>query len=124
MESLRGKLLISSGGLYDRNFRHTVVLVGEHNPEGALGVILNRPLGFTVEDAVPSLGKLVAPGTPLYEGGPVRPTGAVVLAELRRPELAGVPVFGAVGFLTGEVSDEISPHIIRARVYVGYAGWG
>jgi len=124
MESVRGKLLISSGGLYDRNFRHTVVLIGEHNPEGALGVILNRPLDLLVEDAVPSLGKLVGPGAPLYEGGPVRPTGAVLLAELRRPELAGVPVFGSVGFLTGEVSDEISPHIIRARVYVGYAGWG
>ena len=41
MESLRGRLLISSGGLHDPNFRHTVVLVGEHNADGALGVILN-----------------------------------------------------------------------------------
>jgi putative transcriptional regulator len=124
MESLRGKLLISSGGLYDPNFRHTVVLIGEHNPEGALGVILNRPLTLAVQDAVPSLGKLVTPGAWLYEGGPVRPTGAVLLAELKRPELAGVPVFGSIGFLTGEVSDEMAPEIVRARVYVGYAGWG
>jgi putative transcriptional regulator len=124
MDSLRGKLLISSGGLYDPNFRHTVVLIGEHNPEGALGVILNRPLGLTVGDALPGLGGLVGTGALLYEGGPVQPTGAVLLAELRRPELAGVPVFGSVGFLTGEVTDEIAPHVVRARVYVGYAGWG
>jgi putative transcriptional regulator len=124
MESLRGKLLISSGGLYDRNFRHTVVLIGEHNAGGALGVILNRPLDLLVRDAVPALGNLVPEGAPLYEGGPVRPTGAVLLAELARPELAGVRVFGSIGFLTGEISDEVAPHIIRARVYVGYSGWG
>ena len=40
MESLRGRLLISSGGLFDPNFRHTVVLVGEHNADGVLGVVL------------------------------------------------------------------------------------
>ena len=34
-------MLISGGGLYDPNFRHTVVLVGEHNADGALGVVLN-----------------------------------------------------------------------------------
>ena len=48
MESLRGSLLISSGGLYDPNFRHTVVLVGEHNADGALGVVLNHALNVTV----------------------------------------------------------------------------
>ena len=59
MESLRGRLLISSGGLYDPNFRHTVVLIGEHNADGALGVVLNRPLEFTVEEAFPTLRDLV-----------------------------------------------------------------
>ena len=44
MESLRGHLLISSGGLYDPNFRHTVVLVGEHNADGALGGISEQGL--------------------------------------------------------------------------------
>ena len=48
MESLRGRLLSSSGGLYDPNFRHTVVVVGEHNADGALGVVLNRALDVTV----------------------------------------------------------------------------
>jgi putative transcriptional regulator len=43
MNSLRGQLLISAGGLTDPDFRHTVVLVGEHGPEGALGIVLNRP---------------------------------------------------------------------------------
>lgn len=124
MESLRGSLLISSGGLYDPNFRHTVVLIGEHNAEGALGVVLNRALDVTVEQAVPPLGHLVPPGAPLYQGGPVQPTSPVLVVELTDPELADLPVFGSVGFLVGEVSTEIEPQILRARVFAGYSGWG
>lgn len=124
MESLRGQLLISGGGLFDPNFRHTVVLVGEHNAEGALGVVLNRPLDVTVHQAVPVLADLVGPEEPLFEGGPVQPTGTVLLAELAHPELADVLAFGNVGFLVGEVSSDVRPGIRRARIFAGYAGWG
>jgi putative transcriptional regulator len=124
MESLRGHLLVSSGGLFDPNFRHTVVLVGEHNADGALGVVLNRALEVTVESSLPELSALVPPGEPVYQGGPVLPTSAVLLAELARPDLADILVFGSIGFLTGEVSSDIHADILRARVFAGYSGWG
>lgn len=124
MESLRGRLLISSGGLFDPNFRHTVVLVGEHNAEGALGVVLNRALEVTVEEAVPALRDLVRPGELLFQGGPVQPYQPVLLAELSHPELADILVFGSVGFLVGEVPADVRPGILRARVFAGYSGWG
>ena len=124
MESLRGHLLISNGGLFDPNFRHTVVLVGEHNADGALGVVLNRALNVTVQEAVPGLSALVPAGEPLFEGGPVQLASPVLLAELEHPELADVLVFGSVGFLVGEVSEEVGPGIVRARVFAGYSGWG
>jgi len=124
MKSLRGQLLISSGGLYDPNFRHTVVLVGEHNADGALGVILNRALNVTVEQALPPLSDLVPPGELLFQGGPVQPESAVLLAEMAEPSLADLPVFGSVGFLVGDVSAEIHGSILRARVFAGYSGWG
>lgn len=124
MDSLRGHLLISSGSLFDPSFRHTVVLVGEHNTEGALGVVLNRPLDVTVEDALPSLGRLVPPGGLMYGGGPVQPESPVLLAELTRPDLADILVFGSVGFLTGDVPPEVEPSIMQARVFAGYSGWG
>jgi len=124
MESLRGNLLISGGSLFDPNFRHTVVLVGEHNGEGALGVVLNRALDLTVEDAVPVLAPLVPPGAALHQGGPVQPTSPVLLVELDRPELADLLIFGSIGFLTGEVPEETRPHVLRARVFAGYSGWG
>ena len=101
MESLRGCLLISSGGLYDPNFRHTVVLIGEHNSDGALGVVLNRAMNVTVQETIPILSHLVLPGASLFEGGPVQPASPVVLAEFEHPELADLSVFGSVGLYRG-----------------------
>ncbi len=124
MESLRGRLLISSGGLYDPNFRHTVVLIGEHNSDGALGIVLNRALNVTVEKTLPALSDLVPLGEPLFQGGPVQPASPVLLAEFKRPELADILVFGSVGFLVGEVSPDVESSILRARVFGGYSGWG
>jgi putative transcriptional regulator len=124
IESLRGCLLISSGGLYDPNFRHTVVLVGEHNADGALGVVLNRALDVTVEEVVPSLGAIVPAGEPLFQGGPVQPSGVVLITELADPQLADLPVFGSIGFLIGEVAEDVQSSIRRARVFAGYSGWG
>lgn len=124
MESLRGRLLISSGSLYDPNFRHTVVLIGVHNADGALGVVLNRALDVTVREALPALSDLVPADALLFEGGPVQPTNPVLIAELTSPELADIPVLGCVGFLVGQISAEIEPDIVRARVFAGYSGWG
>lgn len=124
MESLRGQLLISSGGLYDPNFRHTVVLVGEHNADGALGVILNRALNVTVEQAFPPLSRLVPPHNPLFRGGPVQPESPILLAEFEDPESADILVFGSVGFLVGDVSADPQGSTLQARVFAGYSGWG
>ena len=124
MESLRGILLVSSGGLYDPNFRHTVVLVGEHTGDGAVGVILNRASDLTVEEAIPPLAPLVPPGALLFQGGPVQPESPVLLAEFSDPQGADLPVFGSVGFLVGDIPEDIRSHLLRARVYAGYSGWG
>lgn len=124
MSDLRGQLLISGGGLLDPNFRHTVVLVGEHNAEGALGIVLNRALDVTVADAVPELASLVPPGEILFEGGPVQPSSPVLLASFATPEMADIPIFGSVGFLIGEMSPGAIQNIERARIFAGYAGWG
>lgn len=124
MKNLRGQLLISGGGLYDPNFRHTVVLIGEHGAEGAVGVVLNRPLDVTVEEAAPPLATLVGPEERLFEGGPVQPEQPVLLAEVADPGMVDLVVFGSVGFLTGDVPWDVRSGILRARVFAGYAGWG
>jgi putative transcriptional regulator len=123
-ESLRGRLLIAGPKLFDPNFRRTVVLVGEHNADGALGVVLNRPSGVTVEEVVPALAPLAGQDSQLFLGGPVQSGAAVALAEFDDPDAAGVLAFGSIGFLTGDVSSEAGLGIRRARIYAGYAGWG
>lgn len=124
MVSLQGQLLVSSGGLYDPNFRHTVVLIGEHNNEGALGVVLNRALDVRVADAIPELASWVPKGEMLFQGGPVLPSSPVLLAELSDPDAADIRIFGSIGFLIGDISDVERWKVIRARVFAGYSGWG
>lgn len=122
--SLKGHLLISSGGLYDRNFRHTVVLIAEHDSWGAVGVVLNRPMEVTVGAAVPLLAELAGAEESLFEGGPVEPQRAALLVEVADRAVLDVPVFASIGFLTGEVSSDVRTQVRRARVYLGHAGWG
>ena len=124
MQSLKGQLLIAGPTLVDPNFRRTVVLVGEHSEEGALGVVLNRRAEATVLDAVPELAALVAGLDHVHVGGPVQPSAIVVLADFVEPDLAGSIVLDSVGFLPAEVDPDELGELRRARVFVGYAGWG
>ena len=123
-ESLRGRLLIAGPALFDPNFRRTVLLIGEHNEEGALGVVLNRPSPSTVEEVVPPLAEIVGMEERLFVGGPVQPQSAVLLAQFEHPDSADLLVFDSIGFLMGEVEAEAVRDVRRARVFAGYAGWG
>ena len=125
VQSLKGHLLVAGPALLDPNFRRTVVLVGEHGDEGAMGVVLNRRTDLTVDEAAPLLADLVDGDELVHVGGPVQPQAIVVLGEFDDPERAGVLVFGAVGFLPGEIDDAAElGELARARVFAGYAGWG
>jgi putative transcriptional regulator len=124
VESLQGHLLIAGPGLVDPNFWRTVVLVGEHSDEGALGVVLNRSSETSVEEAVPELAVLAEGMGAVHVGGPVQPSAVVVLADFAEPDDAGALVLDSVGFLPSDVEPESLGELRRARVYVGYAGWG
>ena len=124
MDSLRGHLLIAGPGLVDPNFWRTVVLVGEHSEEGALGVVLNRTSETPVDEAVPELAALVGDMGDVHVGGPVQPSAIVVLADFAEPADADALVVESVGFLPAEVDPDSLGPLRRARVYVGYAGCG
>jgi hypothetical protein len=97
-ESLCGQLLLASPTLMDPNFRRTVILIGVHSEEGAMGVVLNRPSEVTVSEAVPQLEQTVTEREPVYVGGPVQPSSIVFLAEFLDPTPAGLLVLGRIGF--------------------------
>lgn len=123
-ESLRGHLLVASPALVDPNFARAVVLITEHNEEGALGVVLNRPSETPVEDVVPALAEIEGVDF-LYMGGPVRPEAVVVLGEFRDTEAAAWIAVADVGFVSADAENEDLPEKVRrARVYAGFSGWG
>jgi putative transcriptional regulator len=124
MDSLRAQLLVASPQLLDPNFARTVVLITEHNNDGAMGVVLNRPATTTVTDAAPELEDLVQPGDDVFVGGPVQPSSVIVLAEWDSPDDAAVPIFDGIGFVGAEADpDELARTVSRARVFAGFAGW-
>lgn len=125
MDSARGQLLIAGPGLIDPNFWRTVVLIVEHSDEGAFGLVLNRPSETVVGEAVPEIEELVDPEEPLYIGGPVQPSGVVVLGRFEDPDDGVLLAFDDVGVLgTGTSPDEHAAGLRTGRAFVGHAGWG
>ena len=123
--SLAGQLLLAAPTLLDPNFARTVVLIGMHDEDGAMGVVLNRPSTVTVAEAVPQLEDVLDPSDRLYLGGPVQPGSVVFLAEFLEPELAGMLVLGRIGFPSPDADiDELTQATARRRVFAGFAGWG
>lgn len=123
MESLQGKLLVSSPSLVDPNFRKTVVLIAHHDEEGAMGLVLSRPSDLPAVDAVPSLDLLPGASDPVFVGGPVQPNAFMVLAEFDDVAEAAAPIMGRLGFMpAGAEPDELG--IRRLRLFAGYSGWG
>lgn len=127
--SLAPTLLLSMPQLIDRNFAKTVILLCEHAPEGAFGLIVNRPSDMPAAEAVRLEPRITnANDLPLLLGGPVEPErGWILTASL--PEGVDARSIGAGLYLSA------SPVLLRrvltaqpvprrTQVLAGYAGWG
>jgi putative transcriptional regulator len=124
-ESLAGQLLLAAPNLADPNFARTVVLIGVHSSEGAMGIVLNRPSDLIVADAVPELDGTVAEGETLFLGGPVQRGAIVCLAEFLDPAPAGLLVLGRIGFPARDADlAALREATVRTRAFAGFAGWG
>src|SRR6202035_5527764 len=117
-ESLAGQLLLASPSLLDPNFLRSVVLIGVHNEEGAMGVVLNRPSTVTVREAVPQLEPAVDELDLVYVGGPVQRRSVVCLAESLEPSLAELLVLGRIGFPAPDAGvEQLAQATARRRVF-------
>ena len=124
---MRGRLLVATPDLEDPNFTRTVVLVLEHNDEGALGVVLNRPTDTPVSRAVPAWEGLAAPPAVVFVGGPVQPEAAIALGRRvdDAPADGFASLFGDLGTVDLERDPrDVAPAVDTVRVYAGYSGWG
>jgi putative transcriptional regulator len=124
-KSLRGQLLLDGGNLRGSFFHRTVVLICQHDPEGAFGLVLNRSSGKTVGEMIESEIPEGLRGAPLYLGGPVQPAALSFLHTdhflLNANVMSNVSIGHSLESLI-EVGESFSPDR-HVRVFAGYAGW-
>ncbi len=119
--SLAGSLLIAHPSMIDPNFRRTVLFISEHDPgEGALGVIINRPLDRQVADLVTETPPADLAEVPVFLGGPVG-KNQLMFAAFEWQQSGELKLNHKVS--SRERSDE-QTNIITVCAFVGYAGWG
>jgi putative transcriptional regulator len=122
-----GKLLIAEPMLGDPNFERSVVLMIEHNDDGALGVVLNKPTHLEVAAVLDEWAGLAADPPVLYVGGPVEQNGVIALG--RRANHSQTEGWGQVIGDLGTVDlhrepDDIAAGLDGVRFFAGYSGWG
>lgn len=124
-----GSALIAAPGLWDPNFRRTVVLIIEHGAAGTLGVVLNRPSDVAVRDVLPSWGPHATVPQALYVGGPMEQRAALGVAALPAGVDAAategmVSVRGPLALVDLDADPKVmAPRLRGLRVFAGYAGW-
>lgn len=124
----RGIFLVASPALRDPNFRQTVVLLCEHNADGALGFVVNRPTAMNLSEVLPQVPIMEAQKHVLYSGGPVQTNQVMVLyrvtemPEGSHPVLDGVCLGGDFSILDRILTSQEAGEGFRA--FAGYSGWG
>jgi putative transcriptional regulator len=128
--SLRSRLLVATPILADPNFERTVVLLVEHGPEGALGLVLNRRSDVALDDVLPGWRERAATPPYVFWGGPVAPGALLCLGRrVDAPSPHGPgrvrPLLGdLVAVEVAEDVDAITTDVGELRLFSGYAGWG
>lgn len=129
--NLTNHFLIAMPGLEDPNFFHTVTYICEHTSDGAMGIVINRPMDLRLADIFEQLEiKISSPGIadqPVYLGGPVQSDRGFVLHDSSTEWNStlhvtdGISVTTSLDILEAIAADKGPVHSLIA---LGYAGWG
>ena len=128
--NLTNHFLIAMPGLQDGNFFHTVTYICEHNDEGAMGIVLNRPSDLQLFDLLAQLE--IDDSSPekcrqqIYIGGPVQVDRGFVLHSQERTWESTVAITEQVGITTSRdilqsIATGEGPQ--KSLIALGYAGW-
>jgi putative transcriptional regulator len=129
--SLAGQLLVAAPWMGDPHFEHTVILIVQHGPGGAVGIAINelvgeQPLGSVLKALGQKDGD-VSGSVRVFSGGPVEPqVGFVVHSpDYRRPETVAITdrlsITSSIAILQ-DIGDKRGP--AKVLIAFGYAGWG
>ena len=118
-QSIAGSLLLAHPAMKDPNFRRSVVLMSAHGTDGAMGIVMNRPLGKRLGEWNGEFALGALAGVPVYTGGPVQPKQLLLVAWQDRAD--GFQLhFGIEPEKAGQMLGEEGTQV---RAYLGYSGW-
>ncbi len=123
---IKGHLLIAEPSIIgDLSFNRSAILLAEHNDEGSIGFILNKPLRYDLNDLVPE----VNPEIPVFKGGPVEEDNLYFIHNA--PELINNSVYIDFGIYWGGDFNQIIELLNSGQLcsdqiqfFLGYSGWG
>jgi putative transcriptional regulator len=119
-----GRLLVAAQGLVDPNFARTVVLLLEHDDDGAFGLVLNRPGALPLTEALAPWAAQAAQPPVIFTGGPVQSDGVLALGRTREPADAAPHLPGVEVVDLGGDPALAAARYRGIRLFAGYAGWG
>lgn len=127
---LSNQFLVAMPNRVGGEFDHSVTLLAEHNPDGAMGLVINRPTDLALHDMLAHMGighEGLSRDHPVFWGGPVQPERGFVL---HRPPGDWDATLKLGGDLAITTSKDILEALGRGEgpeeylVTLGYAGWG
>jgi len=130
-QSFSNQLLVAMPHMVDPNFHQTVTLLCQHDQEGALGIIINRPAGIKTEEIFQqmeiSLPRDFSAHIPVYSGGPVQPDRGFVLHTPCTDWDSSLIISDHIALTTSRDILEaiaINEGPEKALIALGYSGWG
>jgi len=124
-KTLKGQLLLDSGQLRGSFFQRTVILICQHDSDGAFGLVLNRSTGSNAGEMIVADLPETLKGSPLFLGGPVQPTALSFLhADDFLPDANVLPNL-SLGHSLDNLVDlgESFSATRKVKIFAGYAGW-
>jgi putative transcriptional regulator len=118
-ESLAGQLLLAHPAMSDPNFGRTVVLISAHDDGGAMGVVLNRPLGKHLGELNGEFALGALSDVPVFQGGPVKTEQLLLAAWQFRTD--GFKLY--FGIEPDKAAQLRSDEGLHLRAFLGHSGW-
>ena len=128
--NLTHNFLIAMPGLNDPNFYHTVTYICSHNEDGAMGIVINKPLDLVLGEVLEQMDITfednIAMDTPVYDGGPVQSDRGFILHKYDKDWDSSLKVNDQISIATSlDILDAIAngegPE--NSFIALGYAGW-
>ncbi len=129
--SLAGQLIVAAPGIADPRFRHAVILIAEHDAQGALGIVINYPVGEQpLADLLAAIGQDnagITGSVRIFAGGPVDPEVGFVVHGSDYHRAGTIDIDGRVAMTSDpkvliDIGHNQGP--AKSLVAFGYTGWG